>query len=791
MNDATLPGLIVPVEARITQLEKGLARANRAQRRAAQNMERRAKQSADRMSLSYTRAGNAAAAAFKRVALPLAAGVASAGTVRAIGQTTKAVAQLGDEAKRAGVPLKEFQEWKFVAEQNRIGLDAMIDSLKELNLRADEFIQTGKGPAAEAFARLSFTANELGRKLEDPSELLLEIFERTRQLDRAARIRVADEIFGGTGGERFVELMSRSEAEIRSTIRAAHEAGAVLDEGMIRKADELDRRFEALQARTSNFFKRFAVDTADAAVKIATLRTDIDDLFRSYDQARGLLGDGITTALENDSAAVDQHEATVRQLRLEYEKLADFVDGQTSSFMQAAATLRQLGYDAIADDLVAAASEMAELTTELDSGAVSADEFEKRLSAAATTAQSALNQIEAIDRAGFANVIAGVGGLITRLSAAAEKARELRAALPGATPDGSTDGPRDYQGSGANPGNAYGADIVLPQAPKTSPRPRLPSVDATFGVPEVSTGGGGGSGAGRDAFRDDVTAMQEEIALIIKEAEALNDLALTYDEYGIAQDTARRKAELLQSAQEAGKTITPELRREIDQVADSYADAAQRAEEARQRHENFQNAVGEMKGTLQNAFTGLITGASSFRDALGGVLAKLAEIAASRVFDTIIGGAGGGGGLLGGLLSSLGFSSGGFTGHGGKFEPAGVVHRGEFVISKEATNRIGVANLEALHSAAKRGYSGGGLVGGAAPLRSTSQGRSESQAAISSPITIHAPITVEGSAGTPEQNQDLAKKMSKELEGTMRGVVVDEIRKQQRPGNMLNNGRNR
>jgi lambda family phage tail tape measure protein len=34
---------------------------------------------------------------------------------------------------------------------------------------------------------------------------------------------------------------------------------------------------------------------------------------------------------------------------------------------------------------------------------------------------------------------------------------------------------------------------------------------------------------------------------------------------------------------------------------------------------------------------------------------------------------------------------GGFTGHGGKYEPAGIVHRGEFVFTKESTSRIGVA----------------------------------------------------------------------------------------------------
>ncbi|STK42862.1 Minor tail protein precursor H [Escherichia coli] len=48
-------------------------------------------------------------------------------------------------------------------------------------------------------------------------------------------------------------------------------------------------------------------------------------------------------------------------------------------------------------------------------------------------------------------------------------------------------------------------------------------------------------------------------------------------------------------------------------------------------------------------------------------------------------------------------------GTGGKYEPAGIVHRGEFVFTKEATSRIGVGNLYRL----MRGYAEGGYVGGA------------------------------------------------------------------------------
>ena len=67
----------------------------------------------------------------------------------------------------------------------------------------------------------------------------------------------------------------------------------------------------------------------------------------------------------------------------------------------------------------------------------------------------------------------------------------------------------------------------------------------------------------------------------------------------------------------------------------------------------------------------------------------------------------------------LGFASGGYTGDGGKHDPAGVVHKGEFVFTKEATQRLGIANLYRLMDAGKRGYASGGHVGGSAPMSVT------------------------------------------------------------------------
>lgn len=68
-------------------------------------------------------------------------------------------------------------------------------------------------------------------------------------------------------------------------------------------------------------------------------------------------------------------------------------------------------------------------------------------------------------------------------------------------------------------------------------------------------------------------------------------------------------------------------------------------------------------------------------------------------------------------LGGRGYAAGGYTGAGGKYEPAGLVHRGEYVFDAKAT-KGNEAYLASLHSTL-RGYAGGGLVGGMSAPAST------------------------------------------------------------------------
>ncbi|ENC3184834.1 phage tail tape measure protein [Escherichia coli] len=133
-------------------------------------------------------------------------------------------------------------------------------------------------------------------------------------------------------------------------------------------------------------------------------------------------------------------------------------------------------------------------------------------------------------------------------------------------------------------------------------------------------------------------------------------------------------------------------------------------------------ATQTFDGIAQNMAAMLTGSEQNWRSFTRSVLSMMTEILLKQAMVGIVGSIGSAiGGAVGGGASASGgtaiqaaaakfhFATGGFTGTGGKYEPAGIVHRGEFVFTKEATSRIGVGNLYRL----MRGYAEGGYVGGA------------------------------------------------------------------------------
>nr|DAN41988.1 MAG TPA: minor tail protein [Caudoviricetes sp.] len=128
-----------------------------------------------------------------------------------------------------------------------------------------------------------------------------------------------------------------------------------------------------------------------------------------------------------------------------------------------------------------------------------------------------------------------------------------------------------------------------------------------------------------------------------------------------------------------------------------------------------------------------------------------------------------GNGVLGQTMAAMAdipeYATGGYTGNGGKYQPMGIVHGGEYVMTKEATSRLGVATLNALNYG-KQALIAGGLGIGlatAAPIQVDNRPPISARpvaAQVAQPMNVQ--ITINAAQGMNEQA--IAQQVAKELQ---------------------------
>ncbi|HBR1834320.1 TPA: phage tail length tape measure family protein [Klebsiella quasipneumoniae subsp. similipneumoniae] len=120
-------------------------------------------------------------------------------------------------------------------------------------------------------------------------------------------------------------------------------------------------------------------------------------------------------------------------------------------------------------------------------------------------------------------------------------------------------------------------------------------------------------------------------------------------------------------------------------------------------------------------------------------------------------------------VSGVGFSSGGYTGPGGKYQSAGIVHKGEYVFDQASTNRIGVSQLEALRNGQPLDATLGRTGFGTGVQNVNSDNRRQT--------TVHAPINQEFHLQgiTPEQLSATLNQNNRQLSRQLKGELTKEV----------------
>ncbi|NJC38137.1 lambda family phage tail tape measure protein [Xanthomonas arboricola] len=243
--------------------------------------------------------------------------------------------------------------------------------------------------------------------------------------------------------------------------------------------------------------------------------------------------------------------------------------------------------------------------------------------------------------------------------------------------------------------------------------------------------------ASTDALQEDMDAMiarvgagdrefeiQQRLNGIYREqAQRLTELALQKNTGRIDEATAAAEEAAVREATERRVQV---IRDGYVRMSDAQADWGRGAAAAWANYrDEASNAAGAVESATTSALTSFedmvvkatTTGKLSFTDMANSIIADFARITVRKGITSLLGGVFGGsqvGAVQRESIPLQGWDTGGYTGPGGKFEPAGVVHKGEGVLSQRDIASIGgpgafLSLLSTIRSG--RGYAAGGLVG--------------------------------------------------------------------------------
>lgn len=853
-------GMLVKIEAQVAKWERDLNRANQSHRRASDQLERRAKQSAERMAASYAKVPAGIASSFaglSKLATPflgglaggILGGLATDQIVRAVrGRLADISETIGKAADRASIGTEALQGLQHGFELSGVAANDLNGSLERFAQRVGE-AGNGTGALHKVLERYRLSVRTSNGEMKSQIDLLKEVADLIRRAPSdQERTSIAQAAFGNAGRAMVLALKNGSDG-LDQMIQHAREGGFILEDELVRRAEELDDQFHELTKRVGMFGKRLAVTLADAAVKLTDFRASLDSIFASEGEGRAILGDQVYDALDQNRDVIEEQAEALRQLDGHYSRLADEAAMAGNAMRGAIGSLDSWGYHEAADALRAASAEMDELAQAFQRGEITGETLTGRMAEVEAAARAAFAELDAGDRVRFSGVISQLerlGGVIRGIIG-------LAAAMKNAIADAAGVGAAVQQGEALRQRhaaeqasldslnaqreaterfteaetarNTASAEQLRLQREIEATRTRAEDQGATLTAAQIedaaraslaaedarreaeraarSSGGGKGgkdSGSSReklDEYAREAAAIRDKTRALEIEAVVLAEVATSQRQHGTAADFASTKTRLLVAAQAEGRSVTAAQLAEIDRLADGYARAGDAADRAGEQMRAAAEKTQQNMEAGANGIADILMATQEGSESLSATLENLGkQIIKNIILQLIMGALGGGNGggtggnMFGAIISGLGsalsggYATGGYTGDGGKYQPAGIVHKGEFVLSKEAVTNIGVGNLERLHQSAKQGYSGGGLVGTTGKVKQAVSAQNRASGSIQS-ISISPTINVNATGGTPEQNSDLARQISAETERAMRGVVREELLRQMRPGNML------
>lgn len=656
--------------------------------------------------------------AFNDAARKLGVGVAAAmaATATAIGvavsRAIEDVDKLNDMSVKFGIDLKNLQELKFIAGQT--GTD--IDTLGKGVQRMAKVMSAELGGAATVFDKLGISVKGVDGNLKAATQILPEIANRFASLsDPMQKAALAQELFGKSGVE-LIPLLEQGGAGLDAMRQRAEELGLVLSDSAVAAIAELDDKLQELSAVGDSFAQKLAADLAPIITSL------IDDFIEWATE-----GDNLQTVVEvlTDivSAGIDVFKA---------------LGSVMGAVSDVAIALGRVFFSA-GDDVNSAADV---ITNAINAITATVTVASSVLSAFANTARAvvALSQGD-ID--GFNKYDAAVTAAGNRGNSALLTYSDYRF---GSFNSGSSADPKKASGGGFSIPNIGGGSRLRP-APRRSggggtPRRTGPDpAELLRREIEETRRAMDGWKFEQDKFANEVEAewkrSVDETAKKVEELKKLKaDPAFIAEFEAAALKQRRFERTQTQTRQQQGnidliKSLEDEraalfLTNEQLAVNNNLARLNEHATEEQKQQVTALTLelmrMTELRGladsfgqSFMSAFDAIIDGSKSAKDAFGDMLEDMAKMALrfvmQKAIQTLITSVFNAAwakydpaGMALATGQPVAFAEGGYTGDGHKYQPAGIVHAGEYVINAQSTKRLGLGFLNRLNGYANGGY---------------------------------------------------------------------------------------
>ncbi len=178
-------------------------------------------------------------------------------------------ASLGEVATQLGLTTRELQEYRFAATQTGIEQGEMEKGLAKLSRTIGE-AASGNEKAAAMFDRLGISIRDSNGNVRATGDLLPEIADAYAKLGSAAeQSALSAEIFGSKLGQKLNPLLAEGSKGIAAYREEANRLGLVIDEAMIRNADEASDTIAKLENFISMKFTSTVAENSQAIGKLA------------------------------------------------------------------------------------------------------------------------------------------------------------------------------------------------------------------------------------------------------------------------------------------------------------------------------------------------------------------------------------------------------------------------------------------------------------------------------------------------------------------------------------------